>query len=66
MQTDKCRCGEPGYEGVFCRVEWTCPSCGRKNTWKESDAIVGHPDDVLYRGTNKPVINKGLYERNTR
>ena len=45
MITDKCRCGEEGYEGVFCRVDWTCQKCGRKNTWKESDAIVGHTDD---------------------
>ena len=57
MITDKCRCGEEGYEGVFCRVDWTCQKCGRKNTWKQSDAIVGHPDDSA---KIKPLINKGI------
>jgi len=34
VRSKACNCGEPGYEGIFHRVDWTCAKCGKKNSWK--------------------------------
>lgn len=36
IRTRACKCGEPGYEGIFesVDVDWVCGKCGSKNHWK--------------------------------
>jgi lipopolysaccharide biosynthesis regulator YciM len=34
VRAKACACGTDGYDGIFRSVTWTCPKCGRSNTWK--------------------------------